>query len=1361
MLSPRNVEVQHTEIDRERVWFLKTPSDDEIVVQNTKMRIPKLNLRKKRGRKNRSPLKCDPTLVNILNHLQTINDYNSFEIWRKEFLERFGYFLIDEGVERSEEAYHVRLRVKVDKLVRNISKIARHVNDRNLSSTQVTDQARNSLDDGMKSCEDVCAYLKVLSPLTATDEHIVGFTKCNIVAVLVETSFKEYERLNMCRDILQVLRENFVNSVAEPQHLAAFNKYEEEIVSFKSVVLEDVGVLPVLKKQRQLKSPLPPKALIAEIRRGVLREALISKSVEAKQVAQANKNPQEILDSNETIGKLKFDRMRVNRMQTITEPSLNSEVSSGINEVSVGEIIDPKYSLVDIKQDSSSSTSLANKNRLENDHVNIAVKTKVTSKSLFKCRPTTNSSRRLLKQFDDDDRENNVSQPLPKRRQRSKSPKRDSGKLDSKTNRLSSRRRGVKNAAVAEDVNGNDDSNGLIGNVQMLSSRNRSTPLNKMSKAKFKTPRELIQEKQGLSIPDSLSTNHSISNGNKATESLVISSKENYQSIGKQFEDDESTSSVDRKKVQLKPKSDLKGKRSLKNTARERNIAITRRDREALMRKKEFSMDTLSVLRDEEKELSEIGEDFKFKNPSQNVIVKGTVLGSSKRKKSAGIESHKRNVNQNRAHIGSTVAELRLKNDMTSNQIASFGLSNDTKIRKEIIDKARHRLIQGKVMRKKKNIVHSKSSKQKKNSLMNNDYKKIIHGKSYSLQHAKKVSPELASKISFPVLVSEEVFLQEASKPTENSSVGPKFEKLQMKPGEKLSSNILLSLLDDCIILSREEDELKKFHDKAPNKDINRSRTNNGIIERCQPLLGHMVSKSTSRSFDHGKLEENEAIKLVDFEEKHFLERPSFYETFIKPLTTIEHDFADNNKWGSFCKDEEQWEAGKDIFEDSVCSTRYRSGHPSIAEAVAKFYSEESIIELQRLTEIGKQKDEATEMKDGVDPETRSSSSKVTRSEDEIVKGVTETVEPTERRMGWTQRIDEICRWNHFGMDPDFVENNEAYGIYDQTKEILTAEEEAARMADEVAKLQIALEDNQHALDFNLNDEEKEWSKATYEGTWEFNESEDLDMTKKMRRVEFSEDELLTNSTYLDIEEANEASDEDALKFKGCEELDILEKMPKQEANEDKLTDEGEGNKATDGGSSEFDEGEEWDMAGKMRKLELSEDELLTNHIDRDDEEEEGDDATGEGTCELKEEGEDLDMVERMPKLEVSEDNLLTNSTDLDDEEEEGKDVTNEDTWKFKEGEVLEILEKIRRLEVSDDELLAKCTERNDTDKEENKTTDEDTWELNEVEELEMANKQTLKKNSMGRVTRHQYDNESSFTKAKDEVNKVIVTLTW
>jgi hypothetical protein len=1225
------------------------------------MRIPTLNLRKKRGRKGESPLKYDPTLMHDLSRLQTINDYDSFETWRKKFLGRLGYFLVDECIERSEEAYHVTLRVKVDKLIRIVSKIARHVNDGSLSSTYVTVQARNSLNDGMKSCEDVIIYLQVLSPLTTIEENIVGFTKYNTVAVLVETSFKEYERLNMCKDILQVLRENFVNSVAEPKHLAAFNKYDQAIDSFKSVLLEDTGLLRVLKKQRQLKSPDAPKALVAEIRRGVLREALISKSLEAKQATQ---NSQEILDSNPTIRMPKLDRSNVDRMPKNREPIHYSEVFPGTDKAAVGEVMGPEQSIVDIKQNRRGA-SPANQNFPEKDPVNETIETKrnrekVSRKSPLKRRPTTTSPRRFLKQNVDDAHETNMNQSPSRRRKKSKSPKKDSSDSNSKMNRSSSRRRGVKNTTFTKG--GNVDE--LSRSIQMLSLRNTSTPLNKTSQSKSSTARELIREEKGLSSYDSRPTKQAIIHGNKAgyrkPDSLTIFSKASS--------DDKSTSSSYRKKKsKIKAKKVMKGKKSLKNTVRERNIVTTRKSREAL-HKKEFSVDTLSFLHDEAKEVLKMkGEGHQYENSSQDAAVQGIVPRSSKGKTSSRNASRQKKASQNSSRIGSSVTGLQLDNGMPSNQNDSFGLSNNAKSTKDSLDKPKDGPIRGKEVHKKKKMVLSKSSKQKKTSWTTDDYKKIIHGKSL---HGKKELPKLTMRWSLPVLVAEDTFLQKKSKPTENNSVFPRFKQLQMKLGKKLSSNIFLSLLDNCSSLNREEDELNVFQDTTPNREMDRSHANNGKFERCQPLLGHLSSNSASASFDHGNLQDKgKAIKPFDFFKKNNFERPSFYENFIKPLIMIAHDSTGNNEGESFHKDEERWEGGSDIFEDSVCSSKYKSGHSSIAKAIAKFNSDESIIELHRITEIRKQKDEAIEIQNEGHPETKSSSTIVTRSDDELVERMAEIVEPTERRKARKRRIEEIKPWNeHF-----FFENKE-YSIYDQTKEILTAEEEAARMADEVANLQIALEDNHYALDCTaLDNKEEEGSNASDEGAWKFKgEGEELEMVENMFKLEVREEELLTNSNDLDDEEE-------------------------------------ERNKASDDGTWKFKEAEELEMTEKMLKLEVNEDKLLTNCNDLDNKEEEGNKATDEGTRKFNEEVEELQMTENVLKLEINENNLLINCTDLN--EEEGKLI-----------EELEMAEKMLKLET-----------------------------------LTLVASKHTRKNRLGRASRVQYDNESSFTRSKGRKTDVIV----
>jgi hypothetical protein len=1145
------------------------------------MRIPKLNIRKRVGRKSGSPLHDDPNLVKFLALLRTIDDYNSFETWRGAFLERLGYFLVDESIERSKEAYKRGLHLKVDELVRNISIIARHVNDGNLSSTHVTDKARNSLDNGMKSCEEISICLKVFSPFTVAEEENIGFSKYNTAAILVETCFREYELLNMCRDILQVLRENFINPVAEPQHLAAFNNYEQGIISFKSIILEDVGLLPVLKKQRQLKAPNPPKTLIVEIRRRVLREALISKSLDAKKAPQGKKNGHDIVESNPTVMKTKFDKGKVDRMPKDRVLSHNSEVPFGNDNSSIGDVIDQDSSLVNIKREKISA-SAANRNHLENSAVNEVKKIKrtrkkISSKSPPKRRLTTNNPQRFVKQSVD---EINTSQFPSRFHRTSKSPTRDLSEQNWEMNRPSSRRKGIKNTVYSEHDKCDDE---LSSGVQILSSRKKSTPLNKTSEAKNNTALILNREEKGFDNPDS-HTRKQASNraGYGKSDSPFIFLK--LADPSKILAEDKMSNLSDCRKKSSKMKAERarKGKKLLKSPVRARSIVSKRKGLEAL-RKKEFSVDFLSVVHNEVKGPPLMkGEDSQFENHGENATVKGSVSKPSKCKKPPRNISHKKSLNQNRDYTGDTESELLFEKELTSNRIESRGLSSNGKSAKKSVEKSWNLLSRGNEMHKTKNIDHSKALKQKKktNSWMTDDYKKIVHRKAYS-SHAKKVLSKLNIKGPFPGLISDNIFLQEASKPTESNSFGSKFENLQAKEGDKLSSNILPSLLDNCTNLNQDEDGSETFPKAALIEESDRSHTNNRKFEWRLPLSGYLGKKSALISFDGDNLvKEGADIKSVDFDEKN--QGPSFYENFIKPLTIIEYDSTGKNEGESSYKAEERWEAEKDVFEDSVCSSRSMSTNSSIAAAI-KFCSDESIIELLRLNEIGKQKDATKEMPSQENPETKPSSIMVTSSNDTIVEGMTEIAESVKKRKMWGLRTEEIELWKEI----DFFKNNEIYDLYNQTKEILSVEEETIRMEDEVAKLKIVLEDNQHVLDcIGLDFEDDGDSELDEFTTLKFRGDGDIYCTVLDDKVE--ERDIVTN-------EISSRSKEDA-------ELEMAEKMYQFEAREDfNDVDENECvNETTYEGTFKSIEYEELEMAEKMFQRESSKasNEILsTSHL--------------------------------------------------------------------------------------------------------------------------------------------------------------------
>ena len=261
---------------------------------------------------------------------------------------------------------------------------------------------------------------------------------------------------------------------------------------------------------------------------------------------------------------------------------------------------------------------------------------------------------------------------------------------------------------------------------------------------------------------------------------------------------------------------------------------------------------------------------------------------------------------------------------------------------------------------------------------------------------------------------------------------------------------------------------------------------------------------------------EEEEIESIDSNDESLSERPSFYENFIKPLTMIDHDATGDEEVDSFHLDEESWGGGKDIFEDSVCSSRHVSErHLSPYEALENHNSEEDIIELQGLNGAAKQKYNATELRNTGESETDISSSAGTDIDDVGPKGTKGTIDPIEKGKARTlRRGEEVKPWDCIGKEANLLEDEDTkeYDIYDQMTEIATAEEEAARMVAEVTKLQIELGSiPQVSEHVHREGEEEEESTTPNEDTWKFEEEEEdeeLQMIEKMLKLEAGEDEL-------------------------------------------------------------------------------------------------------------------------------------------------------------------------------------------------------------------------------------------------------------
>ena len=260
------------------------------------MKLPKLGLRgavkTRNGGRAGSPLKHDPVLIDLMGQLSGITVQDSFNHWRAEFLESLEKDLDDSGSEVAEDAYGV-FRIKMDKLVRSIAKIAHYVNNGNLSLTRVSSKAHVALNETMIACETIASRLKYLAPPGAMEEDALGFSRYHTATILIRDSFEQFEKLKMCKDILQVLRDKVVDMVAGRHMVLEMDKFSAAVDSFTVLMMEDVGLLPVMRKQRQLKPPIPPKLLMVEMRGEVVKQALIARSKGAKQSAsQSSENAQ-------------------------------------------------------------------------------------------------------------------------------------------------------------------------------------------------------------------------------------------------------------------------------------------------------------------------------------------------------------------------------------------------------------------------------------------------------------------------------------------------------------------------------------------------------------------------------------------------------------------------------------------------------------------------------------------------------------------------------------------------------------------------------------------------------------------------------------------------------------------------------------------------------------------------------------------------------------------------------------------------------------------------------------------------------------------------------------------------------------
>jgi hypothetical protein len=316
-----------------------------------------------------------------------------------------------------------------------------------------------------------------------------------------------------------------------------------------------------------------------------------------------------------------------------------------------------------------------------------------------------------------------------------------------------------------------------------------------------------------------------------------------------------------------------------------------------------------------------------------------------------------------------------------------------------------------------------------------------------------------------------------------------------------------------------------------------------------------------------------------------------------------------------------------------------------MAEALENFNSEESIVELQRLNNVEKHNGEGNKKQSNVASDATSSPNVATRIEDgKLIEGTAEAAGPRESRKV-QKRSGDGKTSSHFGKEHDFYENSEEYGMHHHTSEIVTAEEEAIRMEDEISKLEIASEDkSHHALDCTAveNDEGKD-NDLEFLGA-----GEKPLIIENARKLETSEDEVQANSNNLDHKEkvGNEVTGE-GTRISIMEEEDegsgMEEDIVGLETGIDKLLiksssfdDEEEGAELADEDAFLFRERRELENAEEMYKPEARQDEVKNYPILCD--EDEGGISSSDEEYSTSEEANELKMAEMILNLEADQD---------------------------------------------------------------------------------------------------------------------------
>ena len=176
-----------------------------------------------------SALKLDPELKEMLGQLELVKTARTFKRWKNSFLTRWEEFLEQENVGSADSAYK-EFAQNMGHFVNLIHTVNAHIGKHELTVERTTVKARNALNEMSKILTLIIDEQDALIPQTAVFEKNRGYNKFHMGAVLIRDNFGEYGRLTQCRDILQHMRSQSLNQVADKQILEEMDNYTVKLL---------------------------------------------------------------------------------------------------------------------------------------------------------------------------------------------------------------------------------------------------------------------------------------------------------------------------------------------------------------------------------------------------------------------------------------------------------------------------------------------------------------------------------------------------------------------------------------------------------------------------------------------------------------------------------------------------------------------------------------------------------------------------------------------------------------------------------------------------------------------------------------------------------------------------------------------------------------------------------------------------------------------------------------------------------------------------------------------------------------------------------------------------------------------------